>query len=180
MSRIKPMHRGPAVAPVANEHGNSLFPCNADQPRNKAVIAFAVDRWGKPHHRSADSARSQRLRRLLRLARKVGIVRILFCRERALPLREQSPRSDDQRAVRAREHAAESLYGLPVDLATLFEFRKVVNKGGVNYCIRIGSSAAQAFQVLNISPVRLGPAGCNRFGGCIVACQAEYLMASLN
>jgi hypothetical protein len=47
---------------------------------------------------------------------KAGIGRILFCCERALALSEQGPGSDDQRAIRARERAAESLDGALISL----------------------------------------------------------------
>jgi hypothetical protein len=47
---------------------------------------------------------------------EAGIGRILFCCERASALNEQGPRSDDQRAIRARERAAESLDGALISL----------------------------------------------------------------
>ena len=102
MGSIEPMHRGPAVEPVAYKCGNALFTCDADQAWHKAVITIAVDRWGEPQHRCADSACRQRKRCLLRLPGEAGIGRILFCCERALALNEQGPGSDDQRAIRAR------------------------------------------------------------------------------
>src|SRR5258708_38850601 len=118
MSSIQLVHRGPTVEPVAYIRGNGLFSCNADQAWHKAVITVAVDRWGKPQHRCADSACRQRKRRLLRLAGEAGIGRILFCCERALALGEQGPGSDDQRAIRARERAAESLDATPIPLGS--------------------------------------------------------------
>src|SRR4029077_9915077 len=116
MSSIQPVHRGPAVEPVAYKCGNALFSCNADQAWHKAVITVAVDRWGKPQHRCSDSVSRQRKRRLLRLAGEAGLGRILFCCERTLALSEQDPGSNDQRAIRARERAAESLDGTPIRL----------------------------------------------------------------
>src|ERR1700723_1619741 len=116
MSSIQPVRRGPAVEPVAYKCGNALFTCDANQAWHKTVITVAVDRWGKPQHRCADSACRQRKCRLLRLAWEAGIGRVLFCCERALALSEQSPGSNDQRAIRARERAAESLDGTPIRL----------------------------------------------------------------
>src|SRR5215471_10985529 len=49
MCGIEPMHCGPSVKPVADICRTALFPCNVDESRNEAVIAFAVDRWRKPH-----------------------------------------------------------------------------------------------------------------------------------
>src|SRR6266478_5218529 len=107
MSSIQLVHRGPAVEPVAYKCGKALFTCDANQAWHKAVITVAVDRWGKPQHRCADSACRKRKRRRLRLAGEAGIGRILFCCERASALGEQGPGSDDQRAIRARERASE-------------------------------------------------------------------------
>ena len=116
MSSIQPMHGGSAVEPVSHVCRNALFTCDADQAWHEAMITVAVDRWRKPQHRCADSACRQRTRRLLRLAGEAGIGRILFCCERASALNEQGPRSDDQRAIRARERAAESLDGALISL----------------------------------------------------------------
>src|SRR6202041_1477853 len=104
-----PMHRGPAVEPVAYKCGNAFFACDANQAWHKALITGTVDRRRKPQHRCADSACRQRKRPILRLAGEAGIGRILFCCERALALSEQGPGSDDQRAIRTRERVAESL-----------------------------------------------------------------------
>jgi hypothetical protein len=116
MSSIQPMHGGPALEPVSDVCGNALFTRDADQAWHEAVITVAVDRWREPQHRCADSACRQGKRRLLRVAGKTGIGRILFCCERASPLNEQGPRSDDQWAIRARERAAESLDGTLINL----------------------------------------------------------------
>jgi hypothetical protein len=110
MSSIVPMHRGPAVEPVAYIRGNALVSRDADQAWHKAMVIAAVDRRGKPQHRCADSKCAQSKRCLLRLAREARIGGILFgCEfscERALALQEQGPGSDNQRAIRARKHAA--------------------------------------------------------------------------
>src|SRR5580700_10096010 len=116
MSSIEPMYRGPAVEPITYIRRNTLFTCDANQAWHKAVITVAVDRWGKAQHRCADSACRKRKSRLLRLAWEAGIGRIHFCCERALALSEQGPGSEDQRAIRARERAAESLDGPPIRL----------------------------------------------------------------
>ena len=50
---------------------------------------------------------------------------ILFCCERALALRKQSPGSDDQRAVRTHECAAESLDGPPIRLGPALPVAKL-------------------------------------------------------
>src|SRR5580692_149624 len=114
MRGVEPMHSRPAVEPVAHIRRNTLLPCDADKSWNEAVITLAVDRWGKAQHRRTDSACRQRKRRLLRLAREARIGFIFFGCERALALSEQGPGSDDQRAIRARERAPESLDGAPV------------------------------------------------------------------
>ena len=47
MSSIEPVHRWPAVEPVAYISGNALFSCDADQLWHKAVIVLPVDGWRK-------------------------------------------------------------------------------------------------------------------------------------
>ena len=44
---IEPVHRGPAIEPVADIHRNALLTPEIDEARNKAVIAVAMDRWRK-------------------------------------------------------------------------------------------------------------------------------------
>src|SRR6202035_538865 len=68
VSGIESVHGGPAVEPGADICGHALFTCDANEAWHKAVITFAVDRWGKPQHRCADSACRQCKRCLLRLA----------------------------------------------------------------------------------------------------------------
>src|SRR6202042_3042359 len=63
MSSIEPMHGGPAIEPVPDKYGNTLFPCDADQTRHKAVVTGAMDRRGKTQDRCANSSRRQRKRR---------------------------------------------------------------------------------------------------------------------
>jgi hypothetical protein len=116
MRSIEPMHRWPAVEPVAYICGNALFTCDANQAWHEAVITVAVDRWRKPQNRGSDSACRQCKRRILRLAREVGVAHIVFGCERAPPLNEQGPASDDQRAIRTYERAAKSLDGASVCL----------------------------------------------------------------
>src|SRR5580692_2074712 len=116
MSGIEPVHRGPAIEPLPYKCGNALFTCDADQLRHKAVITVAMDRRRKPKHRRPDSVCRQRQRGILRLAREVGTVCILFCCDWASALSEQSSGGNDQRAVRACERAAESLDGTPIRL----------------------------------------------------------------
>src|SRR5580692_10248072 len=134
-SSIDPMHRRPVIKTVADKCGNSLFSRNADQVRYKAMITVAVYRWGKAQYRCADSACRQRQRRLFRLAQEVGIRLILFGCERAFALNEQAPASNDQRTVRARKRAAESLDG------TLIRFRsrpvvvEVVYESGMDHAV---------------------------------------------
>ena len=42
MGRVEAVHRGPAVEPVANIRRNSLLTRDANEGRNKAVVAVAV------------------------------------------------------------------------------------------------------------------------------------------
>src|ERR1700733_6816669 len=65
MSRIEPVHRGPAIEPVPDKCGNALFACDADQLWHKAVITVAMDRRRKPQHRCPDSVCRQRKRGIL-------------------------------------------------------------------------------------------------------------------
>src|SRR5580692_9306416 len=95
MSSVEPMYPGPAVKPIPDICGNTLFPSDTDQAWHETVITVAVDRWGKPQHRRVHSACRQRKRRFLRLTGKGRIVRILFCCDRALALNEQGTGSDD-------------------------------------------------------------------------------------
>lgn len=49
MSSIEPVHRGPAVETITHIRRNSFFLRDSDETRNKAVIAFAMDRGWQPH-----------------------------------------------------------------------------------------------------------------------------------
>jgi hypothetical protein len=53
MGNIEPVHRRPAVVPVAHIRRNALFSRDADQCRNEAVIALAMDGRREAHHRPA-------------------------------------------------------------------------------------------------------------------------------
>src|ERR1700752_554008 len=44
MSRIEPVHRGPAVEPVAHKRRNALLTRETNEARNEAVITVAMDR----------------------------------------------------------------------------------------------------------------------------------------
>ena len=66
MSSIEPMHRGPAVEPIAYLDRNALLTCNADENRNEAMITIAMDRWRKAHHRHAHTTRCHRKSGLFR------------------------------------------------------------------------------------------------------------------
>ena len=69
---------------------------------------------------------------------------------------------------------------MPVNLAVLLEFREVVDEGGVNYGIRAGCSAAQAFQIFEITSMHLGAGGGQRLCARIGACKTEHLMAGVD
>src|SRR5215472_18084798 len=57
---IEPVHRGPAVEPLADICRDALLTRSGDESRNEGVIAVAVYRRRKAYQRDADSARSQR------------------------------------------------------------------------------------------------------------------------
>jgi hypothetical protein len=164
MSSIEPVHCGPAIEPVPYKCGNSLFTCNADQLRHKAVITAAMDRRRKPQHRCPDSACRQRKRRFLRLAGEVGIVCILFGCERALALREQGPGGDDQRAVRARELAAKSFDGTPVRLGSWAIVGEIMDKSCVDYGVSSRCAAAKAFGIFQRTAMYVSSRGDKGFG----------------
>ena len=104
---------------------------------------------------------------------------VVFGREAAW--REQpGPGGDDQGAVGASERSAERLDGAPIDLAILLEFREVVDEGGVDHAVRLGRSAAQAFQVFKIAAMHLGAGGDERLGARIRASKTEHLMARVD
>src|ERR1700735_3002501 len=56
MSSIDPMYSRPMVEPIPDICGNALFTSDANQAWHEAVIAVAMDRWGKPQHRCPDPA----------------------------------------------------------------------------------------------------------------------------
>src|SRR5882757_9466382 len=57
---IEPMHRGPAVEPLAHIGRYALFTRDPDQVRDEGVIAVAMDRWRKTDHRHAYATRRHR------------------------------------------------------------------------------------------------------------------------
>src|SRR6266850_1837043 len=65
-SCIEPMHRGPAIEPVAHIGRNALLTRETDEARNEAMITVAMDGWRKAHQRHADTTRRQRCRCLFR------------------------------------------------------------------------------------------------------------------
>jgi hypothetical protein len=70
--------------------------------------------------------------------------------------------SDDQGTARAGKCGAKGLDGGPLHLAVFFEFREVMNKGGVNYAIGNGRSTPQALQVFEAASMHLGTSGGKR------------------
>ena len=50
VSRIEPVHGGPAVKAVAHMRRNIFVACDADEVRHEAVITFAVNRRREAHH----------------------------------------------------------------------------------------------------------------------------------
>src|SRR5271154_94207 len=145
MRNIEAMHRGPAVEPVADICGNALFSCDPDQVWHKAVLTVAVDRWRKPHDRCPDSACCQRKSRLLRLAGRIKIGRILFCRRQALALKDDP--TDEQRTIRARERAAECLDGTPIRLGNTPIVCEINDNSGVDHAVGSSCSAAKAIEI---------------------------------
>ena len=87
---------------------------------------------------------------------------------------------DDKGAVGALEFGADGFNGVPVDLAVLCEFGEVVNEGGVDDRVRLGCSAAQAFEVFKVPAMHLCAGGGESVGARIAARQAEDPMARLN
>jgi len=52
-----------------------------------------------------------------------------------------------------------------------------MKKGGVNHSIRFGSSAAQAFEVIEIAAVHLSAGASQRLGASVGARKSKYLVA---
>src|ERR1700761_254527 len=97
--------------------------------------------------RMADSAYRQRKRRILRLAGEVGVVCIIFGCKRPLALGEQSPGSNNQRAIRARERVAESFDGTPIRLRSRSIVCEIVDESSVNHSVGSRCSLAEAFEI---------------------------------
>jgi hypothetical protein len=55
-----------------------------------------------------------------------------------------------------------------------------VDKGGVNDGLRSGRSAAEAFQIFEITPTYLGASPDQGIGACIGARQSKHLMPCIN
>ena len=53
----------------------------------------------------------------------------------------------------------------------------IMEKGCVDHAVRGGCPSAQAFQVLNMTPVRLGAGVNERPGGCVRTSKPDHLMA---
>src|SRR5271154_5893211 len=83
----------------------------------------------------------------------------------------------DQSAIGARKCGAQSFDGALVDLTNFFESGEVVNEPAVDHAIRLGCSAAEAFQILQITPMHFGAGGGNGFGACIGTREPQHLIA---
>ncbi len=166
VSGIEPVHRGPAIAPVAHIGRDALFAGDCDEDRNEAVIAVPVDRQWKTDYRRADAANHERGRRRFRRRGSVAgfgagggsfSVAVRPGARSASPVVTNRGRSEPS-------SAAERLDGASVDLAVLRELREVVDKGRVNDGIRLGRSAAQALEIFERTALDVGARRGKRLG----------------
>jgi hypothetical protein len=93
---------------------------------------------------------------------------------------QRGPGGDHQRAVRASERGAENFDSTPVHRTVRRELREVVVKGGVNHTIRHRRTNSQAFQVFEITSLRLGAGGRKRLGARIRSSHSDHLMTRVN
>src|SRR5436309_13651966 len=80
MSRIEPMHRGPAGAAVTDISRNTVLTRDRDQPGDKTLLDRIMD-LRQSHDRRAYAAPSQQNRRLFRGSRirgRTGHWRVFF------------------------------------------------------------------------------------------------------
>ena len=95
-------------------------------------------------------------------------------------IREQARAGgDDQRALRAGDDRAERLDDRPVDLAVLLELREVVDERRMDHAVREFCTRPQAWQVLQVAPVRRGADGCEGAGRGVGAGKAQHLMPGI-
>src|SRR5258708_4389012 len=123
------MHGGPAVEPVTHIRGNTCLPGDGDQTWNETMIAFVMNRRRKANDRCSYAACRQRCCGFLGFAGKGGIGFILFCCQSAVALQKQGPASDEERAVRARKHGAESFNRAPIRLCSGAVVVEVMDEG---------------------------------------------------
>ncbi len=180
-SSIEQMHRGPAVEPVADIRRNTFLPSDSDHVGDEALLDAVVD-LRKAHHRhvharaASEAAVSSEARGYELETGGAASSSVATRSGRQQP----GPGGDDQGAVRARERGAERLDGAPVHLTVRRELREVVVEGAVNHAVRHGCSAAQAFQVFEITSVHLRSGGDKRLGTRIGACKTKHLMARVD
>jgi hypothetical protein len=89
---------------------------------------------------------------------------------------EQGPGSHHQRALGSGQGSTERLDGAPIGFGRRPVVQEVVDKSGVNHAIRHRRSTAQAFEILELTAMRVRASGDERRGGRIRASEAHHLM----
>ncbi len=95
-------------------------------------------------------------------------------------VRHARPGGDERRPAGAGQRRAQGFYDAPIHLANFLELRKVVNEGRVDHAVRHGRALAQAFEVIKIATMHLGPRGRKRLGASLRAGEAQHLVARVN
>jgi len=64
-----------------------------------------------------------------------------------------------------------------IDFAGFFEFRHIVDEGGMNYTVTLGSAALETAEVLDIAAMNLCSQSAQCFGGSFGASQTNDVIA---
>src|SRR5215467_10129861 len=141
------------------------------------MIAVAMYRGRQAQRRRAHALGSECEGRRFRLARRMGRGNILLGGQGALPLQKQGSGGGDQRAVGSGESLAKRSDSALIFFGARRVIREIVDEGGVDHAVRCGSSAAQAFKILERTAVHFGARRFERLGGGSRARETEHLMA---
>src|SRR5579862_2939326 len=177
------MRRRPAIESLANVRRGPLFTGYLDRVGDEALLDRVVD-LGKTHHRHVHTTLQYSSASDFRQPARIRVVGIemVFCSGmtwNSVPHSRSG--GDHQGTVRSSKRVSESFDGAPVLFTDLRELREVASEcavieSTVNYPIRLGCSAAQAFRVFKTSPIHLGSRGNERPGTGIGPRQSDHLM----
>ena len=188
---VEPVHRRPAVGPVADVAGHALLACDTDHKCHEAVIAIPVAGRGQPDHGRAHATGGEG-------ERQVGVgqavVRTASADQRrrrvlvgpSVPLTRHAPwceperpGGDEERTIGVRERLAEGFDRLAIGRDGAREVpgeRQVVLEREVDHAVRRIGRRAQGVEIVERAATHLRPGGGERGGRVIRAGEPDHLM----